>query len=61
MTIYPSSTQGDSGGPLLCFRDGDMVQVGVFSWMAVGCNPHWPAVYSSVAVYRDWIKQHSGI
>lgn len=52
---------GDSGGPLYCKRDGEFYQVGVFNWMSGNCHPYWPAMYSSVAAYRDWIKQHSGV
>lgn len=52
---------GDSGGPLYCEREGETYQVGVFNWMAGDCHPYWPAMYSSVPVYRSWIKEHSGV
>jgi len=52
---------GDSGGPLFCEREGEIYQVGVFNWMAGDCHPYWPAMYSSVPIYRSWIKEHSGV
>ncbi|XP_049779398.1 trypsin-3-like [Schistocerca cancellata] len=46
--------QGDSGGPL--FVDGVLVGLTSFS---LGCaRPNFPAVFTRVASYIDWIAQH---
>ncbi|XP_046994354.1 trypsin Blo t 3-like [Schistocerca americana] len=46
--------QGDSGGPL--FVDGVLVGLTSFS---LGCaRPNFPAVFTRVASYIDWINQH---
>merc|ERR1711872_89944 len=52
---------GDSGGPLYCRKSAyePFNQVGVFSWMAGNCDPYWPAMYASVAHYREWIREHA--
>ncbi|MGH1407493.1 MAG: serine protease [Rhodomicrobiaceae bacterium] len=49
--------QGDSGGPLVLKDDnGDAVLVGVVSW-GEGCARKLKyGVYTSVSIYRDWIK-----
>eukprot|EP00986_Skeletonema_menzelii_P020893 scaffold32624_cov200-Skeletonema_menzelii.AAC.1 len=48
---------GDSGGPIMHASDeGDPFQVGIVSW-SVGCaHPDYPAVYTRVSHYADWIK-----
>ncbi|XP_047112063.1 trypsin-like [Schistocerca piceifrons] len=48
-----SPAQGDSGGPL--FVGGKLV--GLTSWGA-GCKSRFPAVFTRVACYVDWIQQH---
>lgn len=48
--------QGDSGGPLVLRDDEGSVLVGVVSW-GKGCARELKyGVYTSVSVYRDWIK-----
>lgn len=51
--------QGDSGGPLVLKDDsGDAILVGVVSW-GEGCARKLKyGVYTSVSVYRDWIKSN---
>ncbi|KOX79695.1 Trypsin-1, partial [Melipona quadrifasciata] len=51
------SCQGDSGGPFVV--DGKLV--GIVSWGKGCATPHYPGVYTEVAHYRQWIKQHSGV
>ncbi|KAL3457285.1 trypsin-like serine protease [Aspergillus heterothallicus] len=51
------SCTGDSGGPVV----SNGVLVGIVSW-ELGCaRPDYPGVYSSVALYRDWIKETAGV
>ncbi|XP_069691856.1 trypsin delta-like isoform X2 [Periplaneta americana] len=47
---------GDSGGALLV----DGVQVGITSWTRMPCASY-PAVWTKVSHYRDWIKEQSGV
>lgn len=48
------SCQGDSGGPLVV----NGIQQGIVSW-ALGCaEPGFPAVFTRVNYYIDWIQQH---
>ncbi|XP_069691854.1 trypsin delta-like [Periplaneta americana] len=47
---------GDSGGALLV----DGVQVGITSWTRIPCASY-PAVWTKISHYRDWIKLHSGV
>ncbi|XP_063785241.1 ovochymase-1 isoform X3 [Pseudophryne corroboree] len=58
--VGASSCLGDSGGPLICSRNEKYMLVGVVSWGSGSCDPNTPAVYTSVAKYRDWIKRHAG-
>lgn len=54
------SCQGDSGGPLVGYRNGCPVQVGVVSW-AVECGREdFPAVFTRVSHYADWIAETMG-
>jgi secreted trypsin-like serine protease len=52
--------QGDSGGPLV-IADGDgpamdpTIQVGIVSWAGGCADPDYPAVYTRVSSYIDWI------
>ncbi|KAG7204743.1 hypothetical protein KM043_005157 [Ampulex compressa] len=49
--------QSDSGGPLSAHG----ILYGIVSW-GVGCgNPKYYGVYTNVAYFRSWIKQHTGI
>merc|ERR1712170_320325 len=52
------SCNGDSGGPLTLGGR----QVGIVSFGAsAGCEVGYPAGYSRVAYYRDWISRNSGV
>lgn len=51
---------GDSGGPLLWSMKtapNKWYQIGIVSWCFEPCgNPHYPAVYTKVSSYIDWIN-----
>uniref|UniRef100_A0A8C8WGR8 Peptidase S1 domain-containing protein n=1 Tax=Panthera leo TaxID=9689 RepID=A0A8C8WGR8_PANLE len=50
--------KGDSGGPLVCEFNETWVQVGIVSW-GIGCGRrNFPAVYTEVSFYRDWVTDH---
>ena len=55
--------QGDSGGPLV-FRedDGRYTEVGIVSFgHKSGCENGYPAVFTRVTSYLDWIQTNTGI
>lgn len=53
-----SSCTGDSGGPLTI--GGKLA--GIVSWSHEDCaNPKYPAVYTEIAYYRDWIRKNTKI
>ena len=60
-TIYvfvgKDSCQGDSGGPLVyrAFSDDPWTQVGIVSFGTGRCGAGFPAVYTKVEAYMDWI------
>ncbi|XP_065356597.1 serine protease 1-like [Calliphora vicina] len=55
-----STCQGDSGGPLVL--ESSKVQVGLTSFgSAAGCAKGYPAAFTRVTSYVDWIKTHTGI
>ncbi|KAK7091482.1 chymotrypsin-1-like [Littorina saxatilis] len=45
----------DSGAPLQCSG----VLVGVLSWGRTGCNVNFPAVFTRVSQYRQWIAHYT--
>ena len=47
---------GDSGSPLMILHSGKFVQVGITSFSMVDCKAPFPAVFSSIAYYLDWIR-----
>ncbi|MCI4387877.1 hypothetical protein PGIGA_G00079080 [Pangasianodon gigas] len=55
------SCQGDSGGPLVC-KDASGVSYvwGVVSWGEKCGEAGYPGVYTKVAHYYEWIRQHTG-
>ena len=55
---------GDSGGPLVYQRpDGTNVVVGIVSYGTICSDdrPNFPAIYTEVAHYSNWIKKITGI
>ncbi|XP_058144985.1 serine protease 44-like [Dasypus novemcinctus] len=47
--------KGDSGGPLVCEYNNTWIQVGIVSW-GIGCGHRgFPAVYSDVRYFREWV------
>ncbi|XP_047214188.1 transmembrane protease serine 9-like isoform X1 [Girardinichthys multiradiatus] len=49
---------GDSGGPLVSKQGGRWVQAGIVSF-SFGCaKPYFPAVYTRVSQYNNWINSH---
>ncbi|KAH8241371.1 hypothetical protein KR032_011536, partial [Drosophila birchii] len=55
-----STCGGDSGGPLVT-HDGNRI-VGVTSFgSASGCQSGYPAVFTRVTGYLDWIRDNTGI
>uniref|UniRef100_A0A336MER0 CSON010915 protein n=1 Tax=Culicoides sonorensis TaxID=179676 RepID=A0A336MER0_CULSO len=55
--------EGDDGGPLyLIEADGEKTLIGIVSYQfSLGCTSLWPAVYTRVSYYLDWIEQNSDV
>ena len=51
--------KGDSGGPMVVSKNKKDRLVGITSW-AAQCDNH-PTVFTSVAFFRNWIKEKSGV
>lgn len=58
-----SACNGDSGGPLIAqLTDGSFVEVGIVSFgSTTGCEIGWPAVFTRVTSYLQWIQSVTGI
>ncbi|KNC22488.1 Serine proteases 1/2 [Lucilia cuprina] len=55
-----STCNGDSGGPLVL--ESNKVQVGLTSFgAAAGCAKGYPAAFTRLTSYLDWIKANTGI
>jgi secreted trypsin-like serine protease len=54
---------GDSGGPLLYVYNGVTYLVGLTSFVSLnGCSAYgYPAGYTNVNYYRDWITKNAGV
>ncbi|XP_030572477.1 serine protease 1-like [Drosophila novamexicana] len=57
-----STCSGDSGGPLV-HKDGDInYLIGATSFgLSLGCERNYPAVFTRITAYLDWIEDHSGV
>ncbi|EGI65219.1 Serine proteinase stubble, partial [Acromyrmex echinatior] len=55
------SCQGDSGGPLTIRFENKTYLVGIVSWGKGCAEPNYPGVYTKVAEFLPFIKQHMGI
>jgi len=55
--------QGDSGGPLVFREDDDRdTEVGIVSFgSSSGCEAGYPAVFTRVTSYLDWIQTNTGV
>ncbi|XP_037942638.1 serine protease 7-like [Teleopsis dalmanni] len=51
------SCEGDSGGPLMRFQSGAWVLEGIVSFGFKCGLKNWPAVYTRVISYADWIRK----
>ncbi|XP_066996392.2 brachyurin [Anabrus simplex] len=58
-----STCSGDSGGPLVIKEaDGKSTQVGIVSFgISFGCEIGWPAVFSRVTSFAEWISAQTGV
>nr|AMA07819.1 Jonah preproenzyme [Lucilia sericata] len=55
-----STCKGDSGGPLVL--ESTSVQVGLTSFgSTAGCEKGYPAAFTRVTSYLEWINKHTGI
>jgi len=52
-----TSCNGDSGGPLVCENSGTWYQVGIVSFGPSPCDATYPAVYTRVAGYSNWVME----
>ncbi len=53
--------QGDSGGPLMVNSNEGWQQIGIVRW-GVGCaSADYPGVYTSLALYDDWIHDQQNL
>ncbi|XP_017060039.1 phenoloxidase-activating factor 2-like [Drosophila ficusphila] len=53
--------RGDGGSPLFCPMEGDperYEQAGIVNWGIKCGTENIPAIYTNVALFRDWIDQH---
>lgn len=53
------SCGGDSGGPLVSYINGKANIVGLVSYGHKRCGSSWPAVYTRVNAYLNWIKENT--
>jgi len=58
-----NTCNGDNGGPLVHLeKDGVYTQVGIGTFLAVvGCDTPYPAGFTRVTSYLDWIESTTGI
>ncbi|XP_055610944.1 serine protease 1-like [Uranotaenia lowii] len=62
-TELGSPCQGDQGGPLtVADPDGGSTLIGIFSSLPLfGCNSGWPAIFTRITPYLQWISERTGI
>ncbi|XP_061395917.1 brachyurin-like [Musca vetustissima] len=57
-----STCNGDSGGPLVLKQNGENIVIGATSFGIIyGCEVGWPAVFTRITAYLDWIEEKSGV
>ncbi|XP_063230455.1 brachyurin-like [Bacillus rossius redtenbacheri] len=58
-----TTCSGDSGGPLVVEEDdGERTQIGVVSFgLALSCEIGWPAAYTRLTSYMDWLSGVTGM
>jgi secreted trypsin-like serine protease len=64
LSFVLSFLKGDSGGPLVCNanEDGERYLFGIVSWGPTTCGEEgFPAIYTDVIGYLDWIIENTGI
>ncbi|CAB3365328.1 Hypothetical predicted protein [Cloeon dipterum] len=58
-----STCNGDSGGPLVITEeDGEPTEIGIVSFgVSLGCESGWPAAFTRITYYLDWLAQNAGV
>lgn len=57
-SLHASLTrQGDYGGPLACYTHDCWVLQGLIIPNRVCARPRWPAIFTRVSVFVDWINK----
>ncbi|CAL9682615.1 unnamed protein product [Knipowitschia caucasica] len=55
-----TSCLGDSGAPLFCRKRGSYFLFGVVTWSRSKCNSEYPAVFTRVPHFSEWISETTG-
>ncbi|XP_003500395.4 hepatocyte growth factor-like protein isoform X3 [Cricetulus griseus] len=57
LLVPTGACEGDYGGPLACYTHDCWVLEGLIIPNRVCARPHWPAVFTRVSVFVDWINK----
>uniref|UniRef100_A0A8C6W6A3 Macrophage stimulating 1 (hepatocyte growth factor-like) n=1 Tax=Nannospalax galili TaxID=1026970 RepID=A0A8C6W6A3_NANGA len=57
LLVPTGACEGDYGGPLACFTHNCWVLEGLIIPNRVCARPHWPAIFTRVSVFVDWINK----